>query len=183
MLAGTDSGAEPGRSDGGNRRWPWLPPLVLVILGIGTVVAFGYSQRLKREPLIIDRVEYRAAGVRPSGPRPTVFSPNGDCIRDRILISFRTTRSDRADVEIISREGRVVKRLVRNRFFKRYREHRLAWGGHREDGSLAATGPYWVRVKMHAEGRVLYLPGRIRLHRFRPTESACPVSEQLEVEP
>jgi hypothetical protein len=37
------------------------------------------------------------------------------------------------------------------------------------------TGKYRVRVTMHGEDRVLYLPGWIRLHKYSPRgASACP---------
>lgn len=173
MTVGADPGSGPGRSDLPPGRWRWLPPLLLVALAVGTVLAFGYSQRLKREPEVIDRVEFRAFGAGPRGPNRTVFSPNGDCRRDRIAISFRTTRSDRADVEIITAGGHPIRFLARNRFFKRYREHRLVWDGRKNSGRIPRAGSYRVRVTMRGEGRVLYLPGRLRLHRFPPHGSAC----------
>ncbi|MCO5316218.1 MAG: hypothetical protein M9938_08660 [Solirubrobacterales bacterium] len=156
---------------------------MLALLMVGTVLAFGYAQRLKREPLIIDRVEFRATGATPDGPGRTIFSPNGDCRRDRMTITFRTTRSDRADVEIIKPGGRRIRRLARNRFFKRYRVHRLIWDGRRGDGQVPQTGRFRVRMIMHGEGRVLYLPGWIRLHNHPPRPSACPAGVGQEKRP
>ncbi len=90
-------------------------------------------------------------------------------------INFRTTRSDTADVEIIGLGGRVVRTLARDRFFKRYREHTLIWDGRKDDGSVPFTSKYRVRVTMHGEDRVLYLPGFIRLHKYKPRgPSGCP---------
>lgn len=173
MAVSTGPGTDPGTSGAPPGRWRRVPAIVLTLLAVGTVLAFVYSQRLKREPLVIDRVEFRAVGAAEGGPGRTVFSPNGDCRRDRILIEFRTTRSDRADVEIIGPGGNPVRTLIRNRFFKRYREHRLVWDGRKDNGRVPRTGRYQVRVTMHGEGRVLYLPGRIRLHNFPPRKSAC----------
>ncbi len=159
----------------GTTRLGWLAPLTIGLLLVATVAAFGWSQRLKREPLVIDRVEYRVLGYTPNGESPTVFSPNGDCRRDRMSIHFRTTRSDTADVEIIGLGGRTVRTLARDRFFKRYREHTLIWNGRKDDGGIAFTSKYRVRVTMHGEDRVLYLPGFIRLHRYAPRgPSGCP---------
>lgn len=156
-------------------RLKWLAPLTVGLLLAATVAAFGWSQRLKREPLVIDRVEFRALGVGENGPMPTVFSPNGDCRRDRMTINFRTTKSDTADVEIIGRGGNPIRSLANNRFFKRYREHTLIWDGRKDSGRIPRTGRYRVRVTMHDNDRVLYLPGRIRLHRHVPLAgSACP---------
>ncbi|MCB0870916.1 MAG: hypothetical protein KDB52_08805 [Solirubrobacterales bacterium] len=155
-------------SPAGSRRLGWLAPLTVGLLLVATVAAFGWSQRLKREPLVIDRVEYIALGLTPNGESPTVFSPNGDCKRDRMSINFRTTKSDTADVEIIGLGGKTVRTLARDRFFKRYREHTLVWNGLKDDGKIAFTSKYRVRVTMHGEGRVLYLPGWIRLHKYAP---------------
>lgn len=170
----TDAGTDPGGSGGPAGAGRWLAPLVVALLAAGTLLAFGYSQRLKREPLIVDRVEFRAVGASPGGVGRTVFSPNGDCRRDRILIIFRTTRSDVADVEIIGPGGRPIRFLARNRFFKRYREHRLIWNGRKNSGHIPRTGRFRVRITMHGEGRELYLPGRIRLHNFPARRSHCP---------
>ncbi len=148
--------------------------VILTVLAVATLAAFVYSQRLKREPLVIDRVEFRAAGASAAGPGRTVFSPNGDCRRDLMTITFRTTRSDRADVEIIAPGDRSIRTLARDRFFKRYRIHRLVWDGRKRSGRAPRTGRYRVRVTMLGEGRVLYLPGRIRLHDFPARRSACP---------
>jgi len=162
-------------SPAGSRRLGWLAPLTVALLLIATVAAFGWSQRLKREPLVIDRVEYVALGLTANGAAQTVFSPNGDCKRDRMSIHFRTTKSDTADVVIIGRGGNPIRTLARDRFFKRYREHTLIWNGRKDDGRVPMTGKYRVRVTMHGEDRVLYLPGWIRIHKYAPRgKSACP---------
>lgn len=163
------------KSPAGSGRLGWLAPLTVGLLLVATVAAFGYSQRLKREPLVIDRVEYRVLGLAVGGELPTVFSPNGDCRRDQMTINFRTTKSDVADVEIIGRGGNPIRSLARDRFFKRYREHTLLWDGRKDEGRVPRTGKYRVRVTMHGEQRVLYLPGWIRLHNYRSDGlSACP---------
>lgn len=154
-------------------RQRWLAPITVGLLLILTVGAFGLSQRLKREPLVIDRVSYRAVGAREKDAKRTVFSPNGDCRRDRMTINFRTTRSDRADVDIIGPGEILIRRLAENRFFKRYREHILIWDGRKDSGNVPRTNLFRVRVTMRGEDRVLFLPGRIRLHSFRPPDSAC----------
>ncbi|MDQ2622949.1 MAG: hypothetical protein M3Y45_07935 [Actinomycetota bacterium] len=174
MVASTGSGAEPGKPGSSSGHWRHLPLITVALLAVGTVLAFGYSQRLKREPLVVDRVEFVASGATADGPRRTVFSPNGDCRRDRMTINFRTTKTDRADVEIIGPGGRPVRVLARDRFFKRYREHRLIWDGRKDNNRIPKTGRFRVRVTMHGLDRVLYLPGRIRLHNYVPPDSACP---------
>ena len=148
--------------------------MVIAVLFILTAAAFVYSQRLKREPLVIDRVDFVALGSPPDRPGSNLFSPNGDCRLDRMGIYFRTTKSDRMDVEILDGEGRSVRTLAADRFFKRYREHRLVWDGRTDDGRVAPTGRYGVQATMLGLDRVLELPGRIRLRDFVPPDSNCP---------
>jgi hypothetical protein len=155
-------------------RLRWLAPITLGLLFALTVGAFGLSQRLKREPLVIDRVEYIAEGIGPFAPKRSVFSPNGDCRRDRMLIRFRTTKSDNADVEVIGPGKTRIRLLEEDRFFKRYREHELVWDGRKDNGNVPQTNAFRVRVTMRGLDRELILPGKIRLHRFRAVGSACP---------
>lgn len=154
-------------------RFRWLAPITVGLLFVFTIGAFGLSQRLKREPLVIDRVSLQAVGASKTDPKRTVFSPNGDCRRDFMVIRFRTTKSDRADVEIIGPGDIPVRLLAEDRFFKRYREHQLLWDGRKDNGNVPRTNTFRVRVTMKDLDRVLYLPGRIRLHSFRSQDSAC----------
>jgi hypothetical protein len=148
-----------------------VAPIVIGLLFVATVAAFVWSQRLKREPLVIDRVEFIAAGS--PAHKPTVFTPNGDCKRDTISINFRTTKSDVAKVEIIGPGGNPIRELVSARFFKRYREHSLKWDGRKDNGRVPRTDQYRVRVTMKEMDRVLYLPGKIRLRNIEPEEPGC----------
>lgn len=148
-----------------------MAPVALGLLFVATVAAFVWSQRLKREPLVIDRVSFVADGR--ENFKPTVITPNGDCRRDDISINFRTTRSDVASVEIIGPGGGTIRVLEDNRFFKRYREHVLRWNGKKDDGRVPRTERYRVRITMKELDRVLYLPGRIRLRNIPPDKSAC----------
>jgi len=161
-----------GRS-GAPGRFRWLAPITVGLLFVLTIGAFGLSQRLKREPLVIDRVTFRAVGAGESDPKRTVFSPNGDCRRDYMVIRFRTTKSDRADVEIIGPGDIPVRLLAEDHFFKRYREHKLVWDGRKDKGNVPRTNAFRVRVTMKGLDRVLYLPGRIRLHSFPAEDSIC----------
>ncbi|MBK5111318.1 MAG: hypothetical protein JJE10_08150 [Thermoleophilia bacterium] len=151
----------------------WLAPVAVGLLVAATVLAFGVSQRLKREPLVVDRVEYRATGSGNDAGPATAFSPNGDCRHDRMVIRFRTTKSDVADVEIVTVDGMPVRSLAGDRFFKRYREHKLVWDGRTELGRIPPTGRYGVRVTMEELDRSFRMPGWIRLHKFASQGSAC----------
>src|SRR4249920_4078617 len=87
--------------------------LVFALLVFATAAAFAWSQRLKRDPLVIDRVTFGTPGHRS-------FTPNGDSRHDRIRIRFRTTQSDRGTVQVIKPGGKIVLTLDRDIYLKRY---------------------------------------------------------------
>jgi len=164
------------------KRWNDRPGLlspnaiVFALLVLATVAAFAYSQRVKREPLVLDRVTFIAPPHRKGTPKVHSFTPNGDCRRDRIRIKFRTTISDPGTVQVIKPGGRVVVTLARDTFLKRYTFHTYYWDGRQRGGGTAPPGRYKLRVRLGSE-RTLVTPGVIRLHRAPPQgRSRCSVS-------
>jgi hypothetical protein len=155
--------------------------LVFALLVLATVAAFGWAQRLKRDPLVLDRVTFVAAP--PLHPKNLVHSitPNGDCHYDSVRIRFRVTQTDRATVQIVKPGGRVVTTLSRDRLLKRYHFFTFYWGGHQRGGGIAPPGRYKLRVKLLGQERTLVPPGVIRLHRaprLRPVRTCLPVEER-----
>ncbi len=136
--------------------------VVFAVLVLATVAAFAWSQRLKREPLVLDRVSFVV--VPRSKPLAPAFTPNGDCRSDRVRIRFRVTRSDQATVQVIKPGGQVVVTLARDTFLKRYRFHTYYWDGRMRGVGMAPPGRYKLRVKMLGEDRVLVPGGVMRLH-------------------
>ena len=148
------------------RRLPSLAGFVFALLVIATIAAFAWSQRLKRDPLVLDKVSFVAVPVlHPKKPVHDKFTPNRDCRYDRIRIRFRTTRSDDGIVQIVKPGGRVVVTLARDRFLKRYHFHTYYWSGNQRGGGAAEPGRYKLRVKLLGQGRTLVPPGTIHLHR------------------
>lgn len=145
---------------------PPVPPragaVVFALLVLATVVAFAYAQRVKRDPLVLDRVQFIAPPHRKGTPKVHSFTPNGDCRRDRIRITFRTTISDQGTVQVIKPGGHVVLTLARDVFLKRYTIHTYFWDGRQRNDGIAPPGRYKLRVKLG--DRVLVTPGTIRLH-------------------
>jgi len=139
------------------------PAVVFALLVLATLAAFAYSQRAKREPLVLDRVTFIAPPHRKGTAKVHSFTPNGDCRRDRIRIKFRTTISGQGTVQVIKPGGRVVVTLDRDAFFKRYTFHRYYWDGRQRGGGTAKPGRYKLRVRLGTE-RTLVTPGTIRLH-------------------
>lgn len=143
-----------------NRPGSRLSPaaIVFALLVIATLAAFAYAQRVKRDPLLVDKVHL---GVDNTG----VFTPNADCRNDKLRIRFRTTVSDDANVQIVKPGGKVVVTLAREKFLKRYHFHTFYWDGRQRGGGTAPPGRYKLRVTLLGEERVLVLPGAIKLHR------------------
>jgi len=137
--------------------------VVFALLVLATLAAFAYSQRVKREPLVLDRVTFIAPPHHKGTPAVHSFTPDGDCRRDRIRIKFRTTISGRGTVQVIKPGGRVVYTLDRDAFFKRYTFHVYYWDGRQRGGGTAKPGRYKLRVELGSE-RTLVTPGTIHLH-------------------
>jgi hypothetical protein len=137
--------------------------VVFAGLVLATVAAFAYAQRLKRDPLVLDRVSFVGAPRHKGEVVKHAFTPNGDCRHDLMRIRFRTTVSDQGTVQVIKPGGRVVITLDRDAFLKRYTFHTYYWNGRRRGGGTARPGRYKLRVKLG--DRVLVTPGVISLHR------------------
>jgi hypothetical protein len=154
--------------------------LVFALLVVATVAAFAWAQRLKRDPLVLDRVTFVAVPVlHPKNPVHG-FTPNGDCRYDRVRIKFRVTRSDHAAVQVVKPGGRVVITLARDRFLKRYHYFSFYWDGRQRGGGVAPAGRYKLRVKLLGQERNLVPPGTIHLHRVpaRSPDRCRPVARQ-----
>ena len=141
---------------------------------MATVAAFAVAQRLKREPLIFDKVK-----VHPLVHGRTVLSPNGDGYGDRARIRFRLTRSDHGVVQIVNRDEVAVRTLTvkvlskRNRVLEKlppgarlpsYKVLAVRWNGRSGSGRLVPAGPYRLRVRLLGENRTLIPGARIRVH-------------------
>ena len=146
--------------------------VVFALLVLATVAAFAWAQRVKRDPLVLDRATFVAVPILHPGNPVHRFTPNGDCRYDRMRIRFRTTVSDHGTVQVVKPGGRVVITLARDKFLKRYRFHTFFWDGRRRGGGTARPGRYKLRVKLLGEERVLVTPGVIRLHRGGPEVSS-----------
>jgi flagellar hook assembly protein FlgD len=129
--------------------------VVFALLVLATVAAFAYAQRVKRDPLLVDRVEI---GTKKSN----AFTPKGRC-DSHIRLKFRTTTSNEATVEIIRPGGELVRTPAKHAFLKRYSYHVFHWDGKNQEGVIQPQGRYRMRVLLEDEGRELTLPGTIRL--------------------
>ena len=83
-------------------RWPQLL-IVLALLG-ATAAAFAVTERLKleRSPITGTKVD-------------RVFSPVCECARDLSVISFVLRRRETLTLDILDRNGRSIRTVVRDR--------------------------------------------------------------------
>jgi len=130
--------------------------VVFALLVVATLGAFAYAQRVKRDPLLVDRVEI---GTKKSN----AFVPGSKC-ESHIKLKFRTTTSNQGTVEIIRPGGKLVRTLAEGEFLKRYSYHVFHWDGKNDAGVVQPAGRYRMRVMLEDEGRELTLPGTIRLY-------------------
>ena len=148
------------------RRRASTAAVVFALLVLATVAAFAWSQRLKRDPLVLDKVSFVAVPhVHPHAPAVRSFTPNGDCRFDRERIRLRVTVSDRADVQIVKPGGGLVVTLARDAHLKRYHFFTFYWDGRTRNDGTAPAGRYKLRVKLLGQERTLVPGGAIRLHR------------------
>jgi hypothetical protein len=156
------------------RRAPSTAAVVFALLVLATVAAFAWSQQRKRDPLVLDRVSFRAVPYAHATDRVVrAFTPNHDCRFDRIRIRFRVTQSDRGNVQIVKPGGKLVVTLARDTYLKRYRFFTYYWNGRQrregKDGRMrpgkAPPGRYKLRVKLLGQDRTLVPGGVMRLHR------------------
>lgn len=151
--------------------------MLFAVLVLATVAAFGYAQRLKREPLILDKVTFS-----PLVRGETVITPNGDGRGEFARVRFRLTRSDPGVVQIIDKEdqpvraftvkilsekGRVTARIRPGAELPAFKTFGFRWNGRVGGGRPAPTGPYRLRVRLLDEDRTLVPGGRIRVHSLR----------------
>lgn len=153
----------------GSRAWAGL---VFALLVLATLAAFAWSQRVKRDPLVLDKVSLVSPRhLSPPGvkvqTRPA-FTPNRDCRFDQERIRFRVTQSDHATVQVIKPGGKLVITLARDEYLKRYHFFTYYWDGRSHNDGIAPPGRYKLRVKLLGQERVLVPPGVIRLHRAEP---------------
>jgi flagellar hook capping protein FlgD len=135
-------------------RWPQLL-IVLVLLG-ATAAAFAVTERLKleRSPITGTQVD-------------RVFSPVCECARDISVISFVLRRRETVTLDILDREGRAIRTIVRNRPEPAGRVS-YTWDGRDNADRVVPEGIYRPRVRLRRNGRTIVLPNPIRVDTTAP---------------
>lgn len=139
-------------------------PFVFALLVLATLAAFALAQRVKRDPLVLDKVKFRVV--------QTKVHPPARCRPVRVRIRFRVTQSDDATVQVVKPSGHLVATLAHERFLKRYHFFTFYWNGRNRGGELAPVGRYKVQVDLLGQERELVPPGTIELARVKLPRSA-----------
>lgn len=138
-------------------RWPQLL-IVLVLLG-ATAAAFAVTERLKleRSPVTGTRVD-------------RVFSPVCECARDVAEISIVLRRRETVTLDILDRDGRSIRTVVRKR---REPAGRVSypWDGRDNRDRVVPEGIYRPRVQLERNGRTIVLPNPMRVDTTAPVIS------------
>jgi hypothetical protein len=135
-------------------RWPHL----LIVLGLlgATAAAFAVTERLKleRSPVTGTRVD-------------RVFSPVCECARDVAVISFVLRQRETVTLDILDKDRRSIRTIVRNRREPRGRVS-YTWDGRDNLERIVPEGVYRPRVQLERNGRTIILPNPIRVDTTAP---------------
>jgi FlgD Ig-like domain len=131
--------------------------LLAVVLLVGTIAAFTYTEaiKLERKPVGKVRVEGR-------------LSPGCDCPRETARIGFDLRERERIDVTVANRDGDEVRVLASDLRRPKGRVV-LRWDGRDDAGLIVPDGTYRVRVRLRDERRTIVFPEGIKVRRRAPS--------------
>jgi len=130
---------------------------VVLLLLVGTAVAFAETERLKLKPTPIEE-----SYVQPA------FSPACDCKTAKAEIRIRLHRADTVTIRILDESRETVRVLVDDKRLPRGRTE-LAWNGRDGGGDPAPDGLYAVEVRLDRADRTFRLPRDVTLDTVSPS--------------
>lgn len=141
--------------------------IVFALLVVASITAFFVAQKLKRTEPLVNSVNIKR-----------YVSPNGDGLRDRARLRFRTKKDDVVTVEVIDRNGDAVRTLADQKSM-RAGPQRFQWNGRRasvngELGEPVPDGAYRVRITMRGAGRT-FIPDKYFVVDTQPPELTAEV--------
>lgn len=135
----------------------WWTRLAFVLLVLGaTAAAFAITERLKleRSPITGTQVD-------------RVFSPVCECARDVAVISFVLRRRETVTLDILDKDRRPIRTIVRDRREPAGRVS-YTWDGRDNLDRVVPEGVYRPRVQLERNGRTIVLPNPIRVDTTAP---------------
>ena len=130
--------------------------IVVLLVLVGTAVAFAETERLKLEPTAIQEFFVEPA-----------FSPACACDQAEEVIRLRLNLADRVTVRIVDAAGHTVRVLVHGKRLPRGRTQ-LEWNGRDDAGMRAPDGRYSVDVHLARPDRTFRLPRTLTLDTVPP---------------
>ena len=121
--------------------------VVFVLLVGATFAAFFAAQRIKGEPAVAQVVGLSS-----------VFSPNGDEMRDINRFEVKLRERGEVSVDVVDSAGAAVRRLTDGATVGPDAPLRLRWDGRTDGGAVVPDGRYRVRVTLRREGRSVVVP-------------------------
>jgi hypothetical protein len=141
---------------------------IVLLLLIGTAVAFAETERLKLQPTPIEE-----SFVQPA------FSPVCECKTSKAEIRIRLNRADTVTMRILDESGRIVRTLVDGKRLPRGRTV-LEWDGRDHNGDPAPDGSYRVEVRLDEADRTFELPRLIALDTAPPIVRLVSYTDSVE---
>ncbi|CAN5154693.1 hypothetical protein BH18ACT12_BH18ACT12_15370 [soil metagenome] len=129
---------------------------IVLLLLVGTAVAFAETERLKLKPTPIEE-----SFVQPA------FSPVCACKTSEAEIRIRLSRADTVAVRILDESAELVRTLVDGKRLPRGRTV-LKWDGRDHSGDPVPDGSYRVDVQLVRADRTFELPRLIALDTVPP---------------
>jgi hypothetical protein len=140
-----------------------LTAAVLALVG-ATVAAFVVTERLKlqRSPITAPRFDRR-------------FSPTCRCATDKARLMIRFRKSDTVDAAVVNRSDSVVRTLASDQHVGTG-DVLWVWNGLGDDGALARSGKYQLRLHLERSRRTFLVPTPVILDTTPPRIRSVAVS-------
>jgi hypothetical protein len=140
-----------------------LTAAVLALVG-ATVAAFVVTERLKleRSPITAPRFDRR-------------FSPTCRCATDKARLMIRFRKSDTVDAAVVNRTDSVVRTLASDQHVGTG-DVLWVWNGLGDDGALARSGKYQLRLHLERSRRTFLVPTPVILDTTPPRIRSVAVS-------
>jgi len=140
---------------------------IVLLLLVGTAVAFAETERLKLKPTPIEE-----SLVQPA------FSPVCGCAQATAAIRLRLHRADNVTVDVLDGAGNTVRVLTDDRRLPRGRTQ-LEWDGRDDEGSRVPDGRYSVEVRLARADRTFKLPRPTVLDTVAPTARVVAYTDEV----
>jgi hypothetical protein len=142
---------------------PWTIALAVVLL-VGTVVAFTYTESLKLERKPVRKVRL-----------DRWLSPVCDCPSQTARIAFELREPERLDISVVDGDGNTVRVLAAGLVRPAGRVV-VTWDGRDDAGRVVPDGAYRIRLRLLEERRTIAVPRDLNVDTRAPEVTLVDVS-------